>query len=233
MANLNFVPDDYVQSNESQRTNILYLVLFLIVMIGLGGAFATIKTRQQTLAEKEKKLNKKMDKVKKAIRQFEQLQNKKKTMAKTALMTAELIEPVPRSVLLASLTNNLPTGASLLKVDLIQDEYTVKVPVKKSNFENKKEGKDKKKTVTKKKSRLKINLQGIAPSDIQVASFLESLTASNLYQKVALVESREHKIDEAAFREFKLTAELKEGLQLTNNDINEIRSRCKDLGQVY
>ena len=36
--------------------------------------------------------------------------------------TAELIEPVPRSVLLASLTNNLPAGVSLLRLNVVQKE---------------------------------------------------------------------------------------------------------------
>jgi len=29
MPNINFVPDDYVQSNESRRANLMCLVLFL------------------------------------------------------------------------------------------------------------------------------------------------------------------------------------------------------------
>ena len=37
MLNINFVPDDYVQSNVSRRTNLMYLVLFSVVMAGLGG----------------------------------------------------------------------------------------------------------------------------------------------------------------------------------------------------
>jgi hypothetical protein len=28
MLNVNFVPDDYVKSSESRRTNLMYLVLF-------------------------------------------------------------------------------------------------------------------------------------------------------------------------------------------------------------
>ncbi|GAH03662.1 unnamed protein product, partial [marine sediment metagenome] len=45
MLNLNFVPDDYIRSNESRRTNLMYLVLLVVVMAGLGGSFVTIKIR--------------------------------------------------------------------------------------------------------------------------------------------------------------------------------------------
>ncbi|GAF80214.1 unnamed protein product, partial [marine sediment metagenome] len=31
MVNINFVPDDYIQSTESRRTNLMYIVLFVVV----------------------------------------------------------------------------------------------------------------------------------------------------------------------------------------------------------
>jgi len=37
MSNINFVPDDYVQGNESRRANLMCLVLFSVVMAVLGG----------------------------------------------------------------------------------------------------------------------------------------------------------------------------------------------------
>ena len=47
MLNINFVPDDYVQSGESRRTNLMCLVLVVLVMAALGGSFVTIKIRQR------------------------------------------------------------------------------------------------------------------------------------------------------------------------------------------
>ena len=114
MLNINFVPEDYVQSSESRRTNLMYLVLFAVVMAVLGGSFVTIKVRQRALNAKEKLTNEKMVLAREAIRQFEELQMKRKAMMKTALLTTELLESVPRSVVLASLTNNLPSGVSFL-----------------------------------------------------------------------------------------------------------------------
>ena len=57
-----------------------------------------------------------------AIKQFELLQSRRKEMMKTALMTAELLEPLPRSIVLASLTNELPAGTSLMEVKFNQKE---------------------------------------------------------------------------------------------------------------
>jgi len=230
MLKVNFVPDDYVQSNESCRTNIMYLVLFAVVMAGLGGAFGTIKIRQHAVVLKEKVVNKKMAKAKTSIQQFEQLQQKRKEMMKTALTTAELLEPVPRSVLLAAITNNLPTGTSLLKLEIKQREIKnkrVQRKPAKTKFQKASEKNQQAEPVSPEKLlETEISIEGIAPSDLQVASLIENLGTSTLLTNVALVESKEEKIEEVKHRKFKLKAKLSKDVHLTKNDVDYIRAKC-------
>jgi Tfp pilus assembly protein PilN len=231
MLNVNFVPDDYVKSSENRRTNLMYLVLLAVVMTGLFGSFITIKMRQQAVKDKEKYLSKKAVQAQEAIEQFESLQAKRKIMLKTALTTAELLESVPRSVLLASLTNNLPPGVSLLKLSVVQKEpKRTNRSVATSKY---KEAQDKKASAQDKESPEKLlktymDIEGVAPSDLQVAAYIEQLSISTLLENVALVESKEHKKDDdTTFREFKLTAMLRKDVQLSSEDIEGIRSRGK------
>ena len=230
MLNLNFVPDDYIRSNESRRTNLMYLVLLVVVMAGLGGSFVTIKIRQRLLSAREKLVNAKMSQVKGAIEQFEELQTKRKVMVETALTTAELLEPVPRSVLLASLTNNLPTGVSFLRLKLVQKEP--KSPSRVAVTNKYKQARAKKTTTAQPKvSREKlletyIDIEGIAPSDLQVAAYIEQLSASGgLLDDVALVQSKEHKIEDTTFRQFRLTAMLRKDVHLASEDVSRIRAK--------
>jgi hypothetical protein len=67
----------------------------------------------------------------------------------------------------------------------------------------------------------------MAPSDLQVAAYIERLGASSLLENVALVESKEHKIEDTTFREFKLTAMLKRDVQLTKDDVERIKTRAE------
>lgn len=230
MLNINFVPDDYVQTNVSRRTNLMYLVLFALVMAGLGGSFAAIKVQQRAIFEKEKLISVKAAQAEESIRQFEELQTRRKAMLKTALTTAELIEPVPRSVLLASLTNNLPAGVSLLKLNVIQKEPRIQNnPVASSKYE---EAQHRKMATQAKESREKLlqtdmDIEGIAPSDLQVAAYIEQLSSSALLENVALVESKEHDIDDTKYRQFKLTATLKKEVHLSNEDIEGIKAKGK------
>jgi Tfp pilus assembly protein PilN len=230
MLNVNFVPDDYIKSSESRRTNLMYLVLFALVMAGLGGTFVTIKISQRTIAEKEEYLSTKAAKAQQAIEQFESLQARRKVMLKTALTTAELLEPVPRSVLLASLTNNLPAGVSLLKLNVIQKEpkrTSHAVPTNKYKEVQVKRTVEQAKESQEKLLETYMDIEGVATSDVQVAQYIKQLSSSSLLDNVALVESKEHKIEETTFRQFKLTAMLRKNVHLSNEDIDGIRTMRK------
>lgn len=232
MSNINFVPDDYVQSNESRRANLMCLVLFSVVMAGLGGSFVTIKIRQRACSAQETFVNAKLAKMEESIKKFEELQTRRKEMMRTALTTAELLEPVPRSVLLASLTNSLPAGVSLVKLNLIQKEPPKDAVrritrTKYDMAQGKDVSLDAMKKSPEKSLEIHISIEGMAPSDLQVSQYMEDLGNSMLVDDVALVESMEKKVDGAAFRHFKLTARLGNEVHLTKEDIDTIRGKAE------
>jgi Tfp pilus assembly protein PilN len=237
MANINFVPDDYVQGNESRRTNLVFLVLLAVVMTALGGSFAAIKIRQRACSTNERLANARMAEAEEVIKQFEQLQEKRREMMKTALTTAELLEPVPRSVMLAALTNNLPPGVSLLELDLIQKQVkpggrappTSKYQAAQArNKASQTQSGQMQGENPEKLLETKISIAGTAPSDLQVAAYIERLSDSSLLDNVALVESIECKIDDNTFRQFKLTATLRKDVHLTKDNIEGIKDRASD-----
>lgn len=231
MSNINFVPDDYIQSNESRRANLMCLVLFSVVMAALGGSFVTIKIRQRACSAEESLVNAKMARMEESIKKFEELQTKRKEMMRTALTTAELLEPVPRTVLLASLTNNLPPGVSLVKLGLIQKEpprSAKQAPRSKYQAAQAKADDDSEVALSPEKMReTRMDIEGIAPSDLQVAAYIEHLGRTILLEEVALIESKEKKIEDTPFRHFKLTAMLRREIHLSKEDIDDIRSRAE------
>ncbi len=233
MLNINLVPDDYIQSGECRRTNLIYLVLLLVVMAALGGVFMTIKVRQGAISAKERFVNDRMAKAKEAMKQFEDLQAKRKEMIKTALTTTELLEPVPRSILLAALTNNLPSGVSLLRLNVVQKApKAVNYPAVANKYEQAKAKQAAAVQPEVSPERLLetgIDIEGIAPSDIQVAAYIERLSASQgLLDNVALVESKECLIGGTVLRQFKLTAMLKKDTHLTKEDIEGIKTKREE-----
>lgn len=232
MSNINFVPDDYVQSNESRRANLMCLVLFSVVMAALGGSHVTIKIRERACGAEESLVNAKMVRMQESIKQFEELQSKRKEMMKTALTTAELIEPIPRSVLLASLTNTLPPGVSLVKLNVIQKEAS-KGPSRSRTTRSRYEAAQARNAdatgrfSAEESLETHMDIEGIAPSDIQVADYIKRLDNSVLLENVALVESAEKKVEDASFRHFKLKLTLMGEVHLTKEDVDEIRAQAE------
>ncbi len=72
-----------------------------------------------------------------------------------------------------------------------------------------------------------MEIEGIAPSDLQVAAYIEHLSSSALLDNVALVESQEKKVGEIPFRQFKLTAMLAKEVHLTKDDVDKIRKKAE------
>ncbi|MEN8127437.1 MAG: PilN domain-containing protein [Planctomycetota bacterium] len=225
MATINFVPDDYVQQRKASRTNVLYLMLLLAMFGAIGITFGFIKMRQRSVQVELAQLNDRMAKAQQQIAQLEDLKVKSKTMMKTMVMTAELLEPVPRSIILASLTNNLPSGVSLLEFGLEEKEtQVVRSPGQHSGgSQYKKKAATGAQNGSQKKITTNLKIKGIAPSDIQVAGFIARLSDAVLFDKVSLVESKEVEVKKVKYREFHLSAVVRSDLILTKENIDSIR----------
>jgi len=235
MSNVDFVPEEYLNQKESNRTNIMCLFLFIVIMGGIVATFSIIKIRQKAVQKDLAAVTKKMDDAKQQITQLEQLSERRKTMMKTAVMTSELIDPVPRSVLLACLTNNLPASASLIELKVEGKDRKVVIPTVEVAKDGKEDTKSKSKSKAKKKvvetitvTDVLIEIEGLATSDIDVANYIAALTDSILLQNVGLVESKEHEIEDIKYRQFKLNAMLRDKVHLTKDDVDMIRNKSKE-----
>ena len=226
MATINFVPDDYVQQRRASRANVLYLMLLMAMLGAIGITFGFIKIRQRTVQAELAQLNNRMAEAQQQIAQLEELKTKSKTMMKTMVMTAELLEPVPRSIILASLTNNLPSGVSLLDFGLEEKETQVyKVSAQKTGSRYNKSTANATASEPQKTVVTTLLIKGIAPSDIQVAGFISSLSDAILFDEVSLVESKEIEIEKIKYREFRLKAIIQPDLALTKENIDSIREK--------
>ena len=113
---LSFLPDDYLERKAQRRTNAICAMLFLIVVIGAIGVGVHVHRAVDARGRAAVRTtsSSKYTEAAKRIEQVQQLQEKQRTMAQQAELTASLLEKVPRSFLLAELTNALPPGVSLL-----------------------------------------------------------------------------------------------------------------------
>src|SRR5882724_7383292 len=115
---LSFLPDDYLERKAQRRTNAICAGLFLIVMVTIGLAFTVSERSTRDIDKRHEDKLREFTNEARRIQQAEKMQDKQRTMARQAELAASLLEKVPRSFLLAELTNSLPPGVSLLDMSM-------------------------------------------------------------------------------------------------------------------
>ncbi len=220
MANINFVPDDYIQKKQSNRTNWIYLFLCIMMLGALGGTFSIIKVRQSALSKQAQKVAEKMTEAQKDIQRFEELQTKRKEMMQTALTAVELLEDTPRSIVIAALTNNLPSGTSILRTGL-SEKKTRASATRQGGY-----AKAQSSQATKEVLNTEIEIEGIAPSDGEVADYIANLDKCALFKGINLIYTKEFKNgknQDSSVRMFKISTELAEKVDLTKEFIDSLK----------
>src|SRR5438067_2400801 len=115
---LSFLPEDYLETKRQRRTNVICAALFLVVMAGVGASFTWVERSLRTAEKDNTETGKRFAEAATLIEQEKQMEEKQAKMNAQAELTASLLEKVPRSVLLAELTNAKPKGLSFLDLAL-------------------------------------------------------------------------------------------------------------------
>lgn len=230
---LNFLPEDYLEKRRQQRTNVICLSLFGVVMAGLIGAFMLDERRQAAAAQDRDAINRRMDDAGRQLAQIEQMQANKEKMIRKADVTASLLERRPRHFLIALLTNALPKGSSLLTIDLATKEIKRK-EVKaepadaKSGARVSRVARPEKDDKSAKEEMVRvetIRLIGLAPDDKVVSRFIAALDTSPLFRRIDLESSEEHVYNEQKVRRFILRIELDDQAEVTDDMVQSQKLR--------
>jgi len=205
---LSFLPDDYLERKGRRRTTIIFGSLFVIVAIGVVAVcHATINSRrgqEKTNAE----VTERYVEAAKRIDQVKKMHEQQRKIVQHAELAAALVEKVPRSNLLAELTNSLPSGVSLLEFTLESRER--KETVVATTFEQKKAAIEAQRKVETTgageapKFDVSMKLTGVADTDVQVAAYISKLNQSTFFKDVNLVISESVKEGTDTMRRFQI-----------------------------
>jgi Tfp pilus assembly protein PilN len=218
---LSFLPDDYLERKARRRTNAICAGLFTVVLCGLGGTFTMQEKSNREIDKQYGDVVQQFTDAAKKIEQVQQMQEKQRTMAHQAELTAGLLEKVPRSYLLAEITNDMPPGVSLLDFALeAKVSTTVNSPAAKTAFDQRKAELEAANGGTKSLAAMAaaatkpriydvtMRATGIATTDVQVAQFISKLNKSELLSEVNLVISDEFMQDNHKLRRFQIEMTL-------------------------
>lgn len=213
-----FLPEDYIQRRIARRTNVICLTLFAVVMAGVVAAwFVTDRQRRDIIAQQQA-VNDQFEQAARRLEQLEQLQEQKQQMLRKAKVTAVLIEKLPRSVLLAELINNMPPTLSLLELDL-DTKVLRAAPRPQTALERARQNAQAREAAAGPDIRIpdtqvSLGLVGVAPTDVEVAQFISSLGAHEMFDRVNLQFSEQTLIEGAKLRKFRVSLHLNQDVSV-------------------
>ncbi len=212
MSHINLLPDDYVARRAQKRANRLCVILFSLVMAGVvTAALISAQTHRRTLQVNER-VTHSYHEASKLIQQLQELESTRQRMVQKATMTARLLERVPRSYLLAMVTNALPRSSSLLEFELDSRRDRTTVVTSESETSKFHRAAAKRKRVEEAvKLEVTVTVTGLAATDVDVARFMAEMKRCPLLERVELVYSEEKKVQDAVVRQFQVEMKLKPG----------------------
>jgi Fimbrial assembly protein (PilN) len=225
---LSFLPDDYLERKAQRRTNAVCAILFLLVIGGVGSAFTLSENATKAIDKQWSKIEEQYVNEAKRIEQVKQMHAKQQRMAHQAELTASLLEKVPRSHLLAEVTNCLAPGVSLLEFSMESkvrqrasggEKPMTAYEMKKAQRENMRKGGSGDKEAPQAEAKLfdvYMKVTGTAYNDGQVAQFIAKLSKSKLLKDVNLSVSDEYNVGDDKLRKFQIEMMLDPDVDITN-----------------
>lgn len=229
MSTINLLPDDYVERRSRNRVASICAVLFFVEMAAVLGAWIiTERNIRHTMTVKDN-VNDSYENAARMIARMQELEAQKKVMLRKANLTSALVERVPRSTLLAILTNALPKGTSLMQVDLetrrrLEPDSSRSKAGPASGKRSTTLTSEPKPASVKRPTTVVMEVTGLAGTDMEVAKFIANLARCTLVEVVDLVYSERREVNSHVMREFQVKLQLR-----SDADAIELKSQARRL----
>ena len=233
MANMSFLPEDYLNSRIELRSNMICLILFVVVLASIVGAYFVTNRQRAEVESQHAVINARYREAAERITQVDELHARKQDMMNKARITAKLVEPVPRTLILSEMINHMPRRLSLLEFDLetkviraggSRSRTTLqKAKAAAKAADHAREQPVEPATTT----NVNMRLVGVTPTDLEVAEFMRSIGSTSLFRNVNLSFSEQVKINDTPMRKFQIDMKLAGNvdiLEVQPTQVSRVRS---------
>lgn len=215
MNDTSLLPDDFLAEARERRTNIAALLLFAIVLGGVAFWYTRTNSAWHEIRDRQEQVRQSFASVAEQIRDMQQQETTRREMLDKAQLALSLVDPVPRSILLAELVDRLPERVSL--VDLELRSQPIKRPATRTVAPSGSRSKAARgrgdappEAVRPDPVRYAIDgtLTGLAPNDLDVSAYLQRLNDLDLLESVRLEVSEEKIIAGVPSRQFRIAIRI-------------------------
>jgi len=218
-----FLPEDFVVETRERRTGLLAVVLFPIMILAVFAAFLVTNRQWTEVRAAQASVDQETERVAREISEMKSLEKIRAQMDAKAELARGLLEPVPRSVLLAVLTNTMPSNVALTSFELRTEQIKpAKVDPKidpkadpKSRSARPAAGKPRSGAAAAPdanpepiRRRTHIVLVGLAPSLLEVGRWMTALERVPVFAAVRLELMEEKALDGVKLSEFRIAIRI-------------------------
>lgn len=222
-----FLPEDYVQRKAEGRANIIGLTLFCAVMGTVVAAFFVTNRNWKSVHEEREAIAVQYTAAEPEIELLIKLEEQKEQMLQKAEIVTALIEPVPRSILMAELVTRMPDEMTLLTVELKGRRVADAAPTReddkqkrRTSVRGRKAGslggtktgasadETENKSILPPRYEYTLTLTGVTPKNEEIADYMDGLKLSPLLRRVDLTHVDSQKMKDFELRKFEITAEI-------------------------
>lgn len=220
-----FLPEDYLERRAERRTNLFSIGLFVVVTLGVIGAFFVTSRQWNDVKSYQQAVNVRYTQAAKDIEQLKTLEVQKSDLLEKAEVTTALIERVPKSILLAELVNRMPMKMTLLSIEVNSTRLDKPVRRYDKPADPKKTGsgnagaalsgkagdpkKGEKPVITAPRFDHRVALIGVASTHNEVARYVSNLQECDLLKNVDLIFSEAARIEQTPMNRFRIEADLR------------------------
>lgn len=215
MHDTSFLPDDYLAAARERRTNIAGLVLFAAVLGGVAIWFTRSNVEYREVRDRQEQVGHSFAAVADQIRDMQEQERTRELMLDKARLAMSLVDPMPRSIILAELVGRMPERVSLVDLQLRSEVVRPARPKPAATRPPAKAGSrdsaaEKASPARAEPVRHAINLVlvGNAPTDLDLSAYLQSLTSFDLFETVRLELSEEREAGGLPTRHFRIAIRI-------------------------
>ncbi|MGB2998511.1 MAG: hypothetical protein WBC59_07745 [Phycisphaerae bacterium] len=216
MRIINFLPADHVEKRGRRRANLVCLGLAAVAALALGLISAICVARAAGVAGLRRLIDQQYRDAGQQINQLKKLEQRKEGLLRKVELSADLLERVPRSHILARVTKALPlrTSVQVFTMSVEEVEMVTEKPPEGESTEKGQSagqaatrgGKKKGRVPTVKVKQTRFTLVGLAPTDVEVAELISRLNTDPVFEGVNLQFSEEFPYaEDVQMRRFKLS----------------------------
>lgn len=216
--NMSFLPEDYLERRAARRTNLVCITLFVVIVGGVIGAYGMTYQRASEIRQDHEQVDADFRAAAERLEQLEELQTRKQRTIHKAEVSSALVERVPRSLLLAELINHMPMELSLLEFELetrvVRRSQRPRTSLERRREQLSRQQQEQEQRVEVPETEMNLHIEGVAPTDVEVAQFMTALSRHEMFTAPDLQYSEQTRIEDETMRRFRIAMQVDQSIDL-------------------